>query len=137
MSLYKWYFRTMTYINRAASRCWTSLLRWRTLKMYCRSVSVMPSKADCDCWLMRSVVLILLASVVVESFEKPVEASINRWILDARGGVGGKRALRPLPIFLSQKKAHAEKEHEIQLMNTAKLVKNLDGVIGVYGHCKI
>lgn len=89
-------FQILTYINRAASRCCTSLLRWRTLRIYCRSSLVIPSKADFDCLL----VLLLMFVSAVESVESPVDASILRWILEACVGVGGSRALRPLPIFL-------------------------------------
>lgn len=90
------FFRRMAHFNRDASRCWTSLLRWRTLKIYCRSWSEIPSKADLDGFIL----LLLVVVSAVESVENPVDASIIRWILEACGGVGGSRALRPLPIFL-------------------------------------
>lgn len=93
-----------TYMSRAASRCCTSLFRSRTLNMYCRSWSVMRSKTCCDCCI-KSEPLRCCASAVVGSVEYPVAAFI-RWMVDACVGVGGKRALRPLPIFLQITKNH-------------------------------
>lgn len=68
--------------------------------MYCRSWSVMRSKTCCDC-CNKSELLICVSAV--ESVEYPVDASIIRWMVDACVGVGGNRALRPLPIFLFTK----------------------------------
>lgn len=99
----------LTHINRVASRCCNSLLRWRTLKIYCRSWSVIPSKADCDCFIL---VLLIVVSAV-ESVENPVDASIIRWILEACVGVGGSRALRPLPIFLFKQTTTRKKYQSI------------------------
>lgn len=47
--------------------------------MYCRSWSVIPSKADCDCFiLLLLIVLDVVVSAAIESVGSPVDASIIR-----------------------------------------------------------
>lgn len=109
-----------TYTRRAASRCCTSLFRSRTLKIYCRSWSVMRSKTCCDCCNKSEPLMCVSA---VESAEYPVDASIIRWIVDTCVGVGGKRALRPLPIFLyTEKKRESKQNHSFSWCEQKKFL---------------
>lgn len=117
----------VTYMRRAASRCWTSLFRSRTLKIYCRSWSDIRSKTGCDCNISDA----LSVWSAVESIEYPVEASIIRWMLDTCVGVGGKRALRPPPpIFLEMWKTKSDNKWAHFIFS--KLVRSLQNLITKY-----